>query len=252
MRLKGKGIMSISRRESTVFVTFASLILLSLLSNQPTFAAAKDEGKQPTDGQAQPVQQQQNPPQQQQQVAQATQLEIAKISQKMLTDRHSIKVKSLSDLKKSSDLGWQIVKLSCADTSSVECAQAAVAEVNLECTDSGKFFRKGSTTWTWINFSMITASSVFTGLGASTTLASAKVFSTLGASTALGAVATTATTNGTSDQGGLLAIGTTLDNFLKFVQTGGDGGKPADSDLIYMSAPIYAAKCTSAAASTGH
>jgi hypothetical protein len=166
--------------------------------------------------------------------------------------RKKIKLKSTADLGKSSALGWQIVQASCQDPTSVQCAQAAVAEVNLECTESSKFFRKGSTTWTWINFAMIVSSAVFTGVGASTTIANAKVFSTLGASTALGSVATTATTNSTADQGWLLAINSTLDSFLKFVQAGGANGVPADNDLIYKSSPIYAAKCTSAASSTGH
>lgn len=169
----------------------------------------------------------------------------------LTSHRQSMKVKSLSDLRKANVVGWQVVDLNCEDATSDACAQAAIAEVNLECGESSSFFRKGSVTWTWINFGMIVGSSIFTALGASTTLANAKVFSTLGASTALGAVATTATTNSTADQGGLLAIGSNLDAFLKFIQTGGDSGKPAANVLIYKSAPVYAAKCVAAAASSG-
>jgi hypothetical protein len=209
------------------------LIVACFIAIQPTFVMAQQQGRQD-------VSQTQNSQQQQGSVAD------------LVEQRQKIKLRSTADLGKSSALGWQIVDESCDDPTTVQCAQAAIAEVNLECTESSKFFRKGSTTWTWINFGMIVGSSVFTGLGASTTLTNAKVFSTLGASTALGSVATTAMTNSTADQGGLIAINSTLDSFLKFVQSGGDSGKPADNALVYKSAPIYAAKCTSAASSTGH
>jgi hypothetical protein len=228
-----------------------SLLVVQNLLSQPVCAYAQQPQQQP----AQPEQLQQQPaqPQQpQQQQAQQQQQQEAQ-QDKLIGKRAGMKIKSVADLKKTNEIGWQIVDSICAsDPSGTKCAQASVAEVNLECTESSKFFKKGSNTWTWINFGLIISSSVFTGLGASTTLANAKVFSTLGGSTALGSVATTATTNSNTDQGGLLAINSTLDSFLKFIQTGAKDGGPADADLIYISAPIYAAKCTSAASSTGH
>lgn len=176
----------------------------------------------------------------------------SQVSQGDLTaQRRTLRIRSSAELAKSSSFGWQLVNQVCsANPATDTCAQASIAEVNLECTQSSQLFRKGSTTWTWINFGMVVASAAFTGVGASATIANAKVFSTLGASTALGSVATTATTNNAADQGGLLAINSTLDSFLKYIQTGANG-QPAANQDIYKSAPIYAAKCTAAAASTG-
>jgi hypothetical protein len=219
-------------------VYLGEVLLLSLFANSVSVYAFAQASNQ---------QQQQAPAITQRQNLTTTQQAMLNLT----SQRQTMKVKSLRDLRKASLVGWQVVDLNCEDATSNACAQAAIAEVNLECGESSSFFRKGSVTWTWINFGMIVGSSIFTALGASTTLANAKVFSTLGASTALGAVATTATTNSTADQGGLLAIASNLDAFLKFIQTGGDSSKPADNDLIYKSAPVYAAKCVAAAASSG-
>lgn len=153
---------------------------------------------------------------------------------------------------KSNAEGWDWVDKQCTpDETSDKCAQAAIKEVGEECTASAKFFRKSSTTWQWISFSMTVASAAFTAVGASESLKNAKVFSTLGGTTGLGAVGATATANASGDQAGLVVVSNAIQSFEKFVQTGGKDNKPADNELIYKSAPLYAAQCAAAASSTG-
>jgi len=80
-----------------------------------------------------------------------------------------------------------------------------------------------------------------------TSVANAKVWSTLGGTTGLGAVTSSINSNASTDQTGLAAINTALNAFLTFVKTGGPNKGPADNELIYITAPIYAGQCTAAA-----
>lgn len=148
--------------------------------------------------------------------------------------------------------GWAWVATKCSDATSDGCAAAATVQVNLECGASTKFFRKDTRAWTALGFGMLIASAAFTGIGASATLSSAKVWSTLGGTTGLGAVSASVNSNVAGDQAGLSAVNTTLSNFLKYVQSGGTNSAPASNDLIYKSAPLYAAQCSAVAnGSTG-
>lgn len=165
------------------------------------------------------------------------------------TQMSSTPVKKLADLTKVNELGRQVVDLQCeADASSDQCAAAAAWQVTELCNRSAELFKKDSTTWKWVGFSLLIASAAFTGVGASATLANAKVFSTLGATTGLGSVVTLTTSNQGAAQGGLLVLNQTSQAFLKFIQSGGKDGAPADNDLIYRSAPAYALECITAAA----
>jgi hypothetical protein len=93
------------------------------------------------------------------------------------------------------------------------------------------------------------ASAAFTGIGASTTIASAKVWSTLGGTTGLGAATASANANVTSDQVGIASVNTTLTNFTTYIQTGKNGNPPAAAD-IFKIAPLYGAQCMAAATSS--
>ena len=159
--------------------------------------------------------------------------------------------KTKADFNKNNIVAWNQIVNNCT-TATPECAQAAIAEVSTECSIAGKFFKKDTKKWEWINFALIMSSAAFTAVGASATIANAKVFSTLGGTTGLGAVTTTINANAASDQAGLAAVNTVLQNFLKFVQTGGPSNGAATDDSILKAAPVYASQCSLAAnASTG-
>lgn len=141
--------------------------------------------------------------------------------------------------------GWQWVSQQCTATPvTIQCAAAAVQEASLECGDAARFFKKGSSTWQWIGFSLILASAASTAVGASTTLANTKVWSTLGGTTGLGAVTTTINSNATGDQNAVASIYTTLDNFSNEVAAAG-----TDYNKVYLIASIYANKCAAIASS---
>jgi hypothetical protein len=155
--------------------------------------------------------------------------------------------KTKATFNDSNTKGWEWVAGKCSDPTTDACAQAAIVEVSVECGASAKFFKKDTKIWQWISFSMVVASASFTAVGASTTISNAKVFSTLGGTTGLGAVTSTVNANVAGDQTGLATVNTALGNFLKYVQTGGTNNQPPANDLVYKSAPLYAAQCSAAA-----
>ncbi len=154
--------------------------------------------------------------------------------------------KNKAAMNKGNADGWKKVEDQCT-TINDACAQAAIVEVSTECGADAQLFTKDVKAWKWIGFALIGASAIFTGIGASATIANAKVYSTLGGTTGLGAFTTTINSNVTTDQGGVTAINTVLANFLTFVQTGGANKGPADDTSIFKSAPIFAAECAAAA-----
>ncbi len=154
--------------------------------------------------------------------------------------------KNKAAMNRSNAAGWKMVEGQCT-TINDACAQAAIVEVATECGADAQLFTKDVKAWKWIGFALIGASAIFTGIGASATIANAKVYSTLGGTTGLGAFTTTINSNVTTDQGGVTAINTVLANFLTFVQTGGASKGPADDTSIFKSAPIFAAQCAAAA-----
>ena len=168
--------------------------------------------------------------------------------------------RNLAEYNANNTLGWEYVNAVCAASNTTsgnteivsnDCAVAAIAEVNAECSLGAKYFKKSTRAWTVIGISMVIASAVFTGIGASSTLANAKVWSTLGGTTGLGAVTATVNSNVAGDQAALGKIGSTLDGFAKFLQSGGPDNKPASNELIWKISPVIAGQCAAAANGSG-
>jgi hypothetical protein len=109
-----------------------------------------------------------------------------------------------------------------------QCAASAIQMASNQCAASAKFLKKDTKSWQYLSFGLLMASAAFTGVGAASTLAGStvvpKVFSTLGGTTGLGTAVAAANTNVSSDQGALLSINTTLNQFITYVTTGSPKG----------------------------
>jgi hypothetical protein len=132
----------------------------------------------------------------------------------------------------SSARGWLWVQSQCTDTTvSHQCAAAAIMMASNQCSASARFLRKDAKSWQYLSFGMLLASAGFTGAGAAATIAGSstvpKVFSTLGGATGIGAVTSSVNANVTSDQAGLTAISTILNQLITYVTTGAAKGAAA-------------------------
>jgi hypothetical protein len=118
--------------------------------------------------------------------------------------------------------GWAYVFNMCPSGQITDqCAAAAILMASNECSASAKWFKRDSRTWLYLNIGLLLASAIFTGVGASTTIANAKVWSTLGGTTGLGAVTSSVNANVSSDQAGVASVNATLASFITFATTGG-------------------------------
>jgi hypothetical protein len=226
---------------------FTGVALLLAISAMSLRAQTEPVAAPQADGQSQANQEQIRT---QQQLAQA-EVENARVMNQAITLQTTAMPLRLDGTKtqfqQSNREGWDWVAKKCVDTTTDICAQASIVQVYAVCSASGKWFKKDNKAWRTIGFAMVIASAVFTGVGASTTIANAKVFSTLGGTTGLGAVSATVTANEASDQAGLASVNTAMTNFQKFIQTGGNNNQAAPNNLIFKSAPTYAAQCAAAA-----
>jgi hypothetical protein len=160
---------------------------------------------------------------------------------KVMQDATKINTGSRGKFSDSVASGWAWVQTQCTEKPITDqCAAAAVSMASNECSASAKFLKKDAKFWEYLNIGLLIASAASTAVGASPTIANAKIWSTLGGTAGLGAVTASVNANTNSDQIGLTAINTTLNQFITFVTTGSTKGAAA--------APVIAA--TTAASGT--
>lgn len=130
-------------------------------------------------------------------------------------------------------MGWAWIQQQCPTGPAVsdQCAAAAVMMASNQCSASAKFLRKDAKSWQYLSIGLLLASAAFTGVGSAATIAGSttvpKAFSTLGGATGLGAVTSSVNANVSSDQTGLTAINSTLNQFITYVTTGAAKGAAA-------------------------
>lgn len=171
-----------------------------------------------------------------QQIAEAQQAAAEAQAKRADTIQKALKLDTGSRAKFTASIqkGWDWINAQCSGTTiTSQCAALAIEMASNQCAASAKFLKKDAKTWEILNIGLLISSAVFTGIGASPTLANAKIWSTLGGTTGLGAVTSSVNTNVTSDQTGLTSVNTALNDFITFVTTGATKG-PAPPAILYI------------------